>query len=144
MVKEHLQLSSPDRADLNQLVLQQNISVKVYRRAVGLLALDAGCTLQEAARRAGVGYTTVSAWRDRYHSAGLQTLHDAPRSGRPATFNGSQRAHITALACSTPPEGHARWSLALLQGKAVELGLVEGISRDRVRVILKKTNSNRI
>ena len=140
MVKQHLQLSTIDREQLNQLVLQQNVSVKVYRRAVGLLALDAGCTLQEAARRAGVGYNSVAQWRDGYSQDGLRVLHDKPRSGRPVSFDGSQRAQITALACSTPPKGHARWSLSLLAGKAVELGLVESISRERVGVILKKTS----
>jgi hypothetical protein len=68
-------------------------------------------------------------------------LRDRPRSGRPARIDGTQRARITALACSTPPEGHARWSLRLLAGKLVELGYVEAISHNQVGKILKKTRS---
>lgn len=50
-----------------------------------------------------------------YLTAGLQVaLFDQPRSGRPIEISGSQRAKITAQACSTPPEGQARWTLRLL------------------------------
>ena len=35
-------------------------------------------------------------------------LQDKPR-GRPVEIDGSQRAKLTALACSEAPTGHARW-----------------------------------
>jgi transposase len=144
MTKNHLQLSDTDRQHLQQVVQQNNVSLKVYRRAQGLLALDAGHTLQQAAAQAGVNYNSVAAWRDRYPQEGLALLQDKPRSGRPLQINGLQRAHITALACSTPPAGQARWSLRLLADKVVELGYRESISHDSVHQILKKTNSSRI
>jgi hypothetical protein len=50
------------------------------------------------------------------------------------------RAKITALACSTAPEGHARWTLRLLADKAVEFGLVSAISHNTVKEMLKKTS----
>jgi hypothetical protein len=53
-------------------------------------------------------------------------------------IDGQQRAKITALACSEPPEGYAQWSLRLLADKAVELDYVEGISQTAVRKILEK------
>lgn len=140
MVKNHLQLTPTDREYLQKLVASYTVPVKVYRRAVSLLALDEGTTLQEAAQRAEVTYLSVSAWRDLYREKGLAVLEDAPRSGRPATFDGSQRAQITALACSSAPEGHDRWTMTLLADKAVELDVVESISRARVAVILKKTS----
>ena len=59
--------------------------------------------------------------------------------GRPIEIDGQQRAKITALACSQPPEGYAQWSLRLLADKAIELGYVEEISHTEVRKILKKT-----
>ena len=65
-------------------------------------------------------------------------LQDKPRSGRPVEIDGRQRAKITALACSKPPEGHSHWSLRLLADKVVELGYCEHLSRDYARVILKK------
>ncbi len=144
MTKNHLQLSAPDRECLQQLVRQKNVSLQVYRRAQGLLALDQGQTLQQAARAASVTYNSVSVWRDRYLQEGLALLQDKPRSGRPIQIDGQQRAQITAVACSAPPQGHARWSLRLLADKVVELGYVASISHDSIHQILKKTNSNRI
>ena len=47
-------------------------------------------------------------------------------------------AHLIALACSPTPEGHDHWTLRLLAGKAVELGLVESLSHETVRLRLKK------
>jgi hypothetical protein len=70
-------------------------------------------------------------------------LKDKPRSGRPPEISGRQRAKITALACSTPPEGHARWSLRLLADRVVELGYVEHLSHNHAGKILKKTSSSR-
>jgi hypothetical protein len=49
---------------------------------------------------------------------------------------------LIAIACSEPPAGHARWSLRLLAGKVVELGLAESICHETVRQILKKTTSS--
>jgi putative transposase len=146
MSKVHLQLSEADRVHLQGLVRQQKVSVKVYRRATALLALDAGESLQQAGRAAaGANYNSVAAWRDTYKAEGMAaTLRDRPRSGRPAHIDGAQRARVTALACSMPPVGHARWSLRLLADKSVELGLVEAISHNHVRQVLKKTSSPRI
>lgn len=142
MVKEHVRLSEEDREHLEKLVEQEKVSVKVFRRAKALLLLDQGHTLQAAAQGVSMNYNSVAAWRNRYNSCGLAVLEDAPRSGRPIRIEGQQRAKITALACSTPPQGHARWSLRLLADQAVELGYIEGISHDGVRGILKKTLSN--
>ena len=49
MTKHHVQLSPSDREYLQQLVRQDNVGVKVYRRARVLLHLDQGATLQSAA-----------------------------------------------------------------------------------------------
>ena len=52
-------------------------------------------------------------------------------------------APLIALACSAAPEGHDHWTLRALAGKAVELGLVESLSHETVRLPLKKTRSSR-
>ena len=143
MSKVHLQLSAADRRHLQGLVRQQKVSVKMHRRATALLALDAGASLQAAGRAAAsANYNSVAAWRDTYQAEGLAAvLRDRPRPGRPPRIDGTQRAKVTALACSTPPTGHARWSLRRLANKSVELGLVEAISHNHVRTVLKKTRS---
>ena len=54
-----------------------------------------------------------------YLSGGFDAaLFDTARAGRPIRIDGTPRARITALACSTPREGYARWSLRRLAVKS--------------------------
>jgi transposase len=55
-------------------------------------------------------------------------------------LDGAQEAHLVALACGAPPKGQARWSLRLLADKLIELELVEDLSYQTVRRVLKKMN----
>ena len=50
--------------------------------------------------------------------------------------------HLVAIACGDPLEGHACWTLKLLEDKAEELGYVGSIAREAVRRGLKSTNSS--
>lgn len=140
--KQHVQLSEAERQELEALVRQGQLKNRTLKRALGLLALDDGATLQGVAQHQRVSAVTVASWRDNYQARGLASLHDQPRPGRPPLLDGVQRAQITALACSTPPEGHARWDLRLLAEKVVELEYCETISHTQVGKILKKTNSS--
>jgi transposase len=142
MKKEHVKLSEADRTYLENLIKKGTLPAKTYKRALALLELDRGRTFTEVAEIVGVVIQTASAWAQKYKETGLEFLTDKPRSGRPTVIDGLQRAKITALACSDPPEGYERWSLRLLADKAVELELVESISYGEVRLILKKTNSS--
>ena len=51
---------------------------------------------------------------------------------------------LTALACSTPPEGRGRWTLRLLADQMAVLKYVDEVSYETVRQTLKKTNLSRI
>jgi len=51
-------------------------------------------------------------------------------------------AHLVALSCSEPPEGHVRWSLRLLADTVVELQYIETVSHETIRQVLKKTSSS--
>ena len=140
MKKQQVQLSENDRQYLESLLATGELPVKVYRRALALLELDRGKTYTAVAETLGVCNSSVATWSKNYREQGLLCLNDRPRCGRPVEIGGEQRAKITALACSTPPAGHARWTLRLLADKAVELGYCEHISHTKVRQILKKTN----
>lgn len=144
MKKEHIQLSDEHRTYLQELIKKGSLPAQTYKRATALLELERGRTFTEVAQMVGVVIQTVSSWAQKYRESGLEFLTDKPRLGRPNVIDGRQRAKITALACSDPPEGYERWSLRLLADKAVELELVESISYGEVRLILKKTNSSPI
>lgn len=53
-------------------------------------------------------------------------------------LDGAQEAHLIALACGTPPEGRARWTLRLLADRMVELQHTDAVSHETVRQVLKK------
>jgi putative transposase len=140
MKKQHVQLTPADREYLENLIRKGQHTAKVYRRAMGLLELDRGQTYTAVSKTLQVSLPTLLVWAARYKKKGLQVLEDEPRSGRPIQIDGEQRAKITALACSEPPEGYAQWSLRLLADKAVELGYIDRLSHTEVAKILKKTN----
>jgi hypothetical protein len=59
-------------------------------------------------------------------------------------LDGEEEAHLVALACSAPPEGHKRWTLRLLADRLVALEVVvESVSYETVRQELKQTGSSR-
>lgn len=134
-------LTDDEVCSLTSLTRRGSTPASVQTRARILLLLHRGRTPDETAAALSVGVATVFNVKRRYLSEGLDSaLYDKPRSGKPARIDGVARAKITALACSTAPQGHARWSLRLLADRAVELGLVEAISHNTVKEVLKKTD----
>jgi transposase len=140
MTKQHVQLTLADREYLENLIRKGQQTAKAYRRAIALLELDRGQTYSAVTKTIQVSYPTLLSWAALYKKKGLKVLEDEPRSGRPIQIDGEQRAKVTALACSEPPKGYARWSLRLLADKAVELGYFEHLSHTEVADILKKTH----
>jgi transposase len=90
-----------------------------------------------------VGTATVERVRKRFVTQGLEAAAERrPQPPRPQQrrLDGSGEAHLVALACSKPPEGHDRWTLDLLADRMVKLRYVSTVSRDTVRRVLKKTS----
>ena len=142
MEKAHVTLSAEQVAHLTELTTRGTIALKTYRRATALLALARGQSYSAVARHLHVRYATVSEWAKNFMANGLTALADQPRSGRPLQISGPERAKLTALACSAAPDGRSQWSLRLLAGKSVELGLCARMSASSAHAILKKTRSS--
>ena len=138
MKKQHIELKQEERPQLEALLSKGILSVKVYKRAQALLALDRGETMQAVSGQVGVSYPTIIAFVKAYKERGLQMLYDKARSGRPVEIDGLQRAKITALACSPAPDGRSRWTLPLLADKVVERDYCEHLSARYAQEILKK------
>jgi putative transposase len=143
MLDQPFALAPADQKHLTAITRRGRTRARTFQRASALLQLQAGHTLLHIAETLRVSRQSVARWRDRYLQVGLPVLDEKPRSGRPIRIDGKQRARITALACSPPPQGRARWTLRLLADKAVELGYCGSLSHTGVRQILKKTNSSR-
>ena len=139
-----IQLTGEERRSLKTRFRSGKGNNRQQTRARILDLLDRNLPPAEIAKTLSCAVGTVYNVKNRFLAEGLQAaLTEKPRSGRPVDIDGTQRAKITALACSQAPTGHARWTLRLLADKAVALGFVESISHNAVKEILKKTNSSR-
>jgi transposase len=139
----HVQLTPQDREGLLKEVNRGHVLARTITHARILLLSDEGKRDKEVTDALKVSQGTVARARKRYCQEGLEAaLHDKPRSGAPPKLDSRLEAQLTALACSAPPEGHARWTLRLLADKLVELELVDSVSHTGVRKWLKKTNSS--
>lgn len=147
--KYRVQLSAKQRKQLKRLSGRGKVSARKLNRARILLLADENRpkgpkTDASIAGLLDVSLATIVRVRQQFSTLGLDgALEEKPRSGRPVKFSGSQRAAITALACSSPPDGYGKWSLRLIADKGVQLEFVDSISYRTVGTLLKKTNFRR-
>jgi putative transposase len=141
-IENVVKLKKAERSQLLHMTKKGKATPREVKRARILLLAHEGINDAEIVKRVEVSIQMCKQIRKRFQTEGLSLVKDKPRSGRPSIFSGEERAKITALACSDAPEGFV-WTLSLLADKAVELGIVESISRDTVRLVLKKMNFNR-
>jgi len=101
-----------------------------------------GWTDEAIAQAFEISTVTVANIRKTMVGEGLEAALQHYRSGQrhyAHKLDGHHEAHLIALACTEPPEGHVRWSLRLLAGRMVELGYVDALSHATVGNVLKKT-----
>ena len=135
-----IKLKKSEEAELKKIVRKGTTKARIITRARILLLSNIGKRPALISESLEVTKKTVQNIKERFLDGGIENaLYDKPRSGAPTKFEGKHRAQITALACSDAPEGYAKWSLTLLADKAVELGIVDEISRSQLDRILKKT-----
>ena len=136
-----IELSVEQRAKLDQFISSGKALARHIKHANVLLKLNQGWATSQIAQAFDLSPKTVIALRHRFENEGLEALlKDKPRSGKPRTFHGDLHSQVIATMCSAAPDGHARWTLRLLAARVVELELVESISPESIRQILKKTN----
>jgi transposase len=82
---------------------------RVERARIVLLAAE-GVASRAIARELGCRHHTVSKWRVRFAKERLAGLADAPRSGKPKTYDATADRRILALLDRPPPDGFARWT----------------------------------
>ena len=150
MVKKYVvALSEAERARLRTLVGRGTAPARMLAHARILLKANQGeggpgWTDQAIARALEVGLATVARVRQAYATAGLDAAltHKAPDREYARKLDGAQEARLVALACSTPPDGRARWSLRLLAERLVTLEIAAAVSHETVRQVLKQTRSS--
>jgi transposase len=119
----------------------------VIRRARMLLALDASAgevdPQEVIAARVGVSTETLRLVAKRFAETGGDARATVARKKRehppvPSPVTGEVEARLIALACSTPPEGHARWSLRLLEKHVALVEDIPDLDHSTIGRVLKK------
>lgn len=134
-----VRLSAEERALCLEITKKGEAPPRVVNRAHMLLLADDGAFDNDTAAALHLSKSTVGRTRKRFAEGGLDAaLYDRSHPGAERKLDGKQSAFLTALACSTPPEGREHWTLHLLADKMVELEVVGSLSHETVRRELKR------
>ena len=146
-----VELDMQERARLDALISKGKAPAKAILKARILLKADqaeggAGWLDAQIVEALDTNLTMVSRTRETFVTRGIDfvlTRKKRETPPVPAIFDGEAQAKLTALACSAPPEGFARWTIRLLAEHVVERKIVPAAHFNTVGRALKKTNSNR-
>ena len=147
MAKKYVvRLVDAERTMLEVLIKTKRVAFQKVQRAHVLLKADVdgpNWTDQEIANAFGCRTKTVENIRERFVTEGIDvTLIGKPKSRvRGKTLDGVQEAKLIAMRLGTPPKGFSNWTLRLLAERAVALEIVESVSHETLRGMLKKTKS---
>ena len=143
MRQTELRLSKQEREAVQGFRSKGEHMAREFNRAHILAALDRNIPERQIMEVLGVGRSAIWRTRAAYREGGLEyALHDALRPGQPKRYRAPEEAQVTALACSSPPRGAKRWTVALLTKAARRHPNMRQISRESIRRLLKKTSSN--
>jgi hypothetical protein len=146
-----VELDGSERARLRELISKGKAPAKTILKARILLKADEGgggeaWTDEEICEALDTNVTMVARVRQTLVEDGLDAVLTRKKRERPPIppiFDGEAEAKLIALACSTPPEGHARWTIRLLAEHVVERKIVAAVHFNTVGRALKKTRSSR-
>ena len=151
MKRYKVTLEAEERQHLHDLIAAGQAAARKLAHARILLKADAAdggpaWPDWQIADALEVSTDTVERVRQRFVELGLDAALDRKPRERPPReikLDGRAEARLIALACSAPPDGRTEWTMKLLAGRLVELEVVDTVSDETVRRLLKKTNSSR-
>jgi hypothetical protein len=147
-----VKLTDEERAELARVARgkfgKRNIAAWKTRRASVMLKCDQAeggpaWTDERIAAAFDVSTRCIEMWREQAVARGPLSLLERKARLRPPVLpklDGDGEAKLTKLACSVPPDGRSRWTLRLLAEQLVELEIVDSISHETVRQLLKKAS----
>jgi transposase len=134
-------ISNDEGNRLLRIVRRSSGSVVTWRRAQMVLLSAQG---MDAAQIAEVTFASADRVRDVIHdfnADGFDALYPRYRGGRPPTFTLPERQQIKRIALSRPTDHDlpfSTWSLAKLADFLVAEGVVEDISHEGLRALLRE------
>ena len=135
------EISNVEGNRLLQIVRRSSGSVVTWRRAQMVLLSAQG---MDVAKIAQVTFTSPDRVRDVIHNFnadGFDSLRPKYGGGRPPKFDPDQRAAIKQIALARPGDHglpFSTWSLSKLADYLVAQGVVEDISHEGLRVLLRE------
>lgn len=149
-IKHVVELTFEEREALLSKIRKGTLPARANCKARILLKADKGpdgegWTDRAISQSLETSPSTVARVRETFVLDGLDAVFARKQRAHPAIkriFDGEAEAKLIALACSQPPEGHARWTIRLLADKVVEMNIVEAVHYNTVGRALKKTNLN--
>ena len=134
-------ISNDEGNKLLRTVRRSSGSVVTWRRAQMVLLSAQGMAVPQIAE---VTFTSPDRVRDVIHNFnadGFDSLRPRYAGGRPPKFDVAQRAQIKKIALSRPSDHQlpfSTWSLSKLADFLVAEGVVEDISHEGLRVLLRE------
>jgi hypothetical protein len=142
-------LTPQDRSRLERIVKTGSHPAQLILRARTLLELDenAGPVAFRAdiAQRVGASENHVGRVARQFVESGgdVDVVIERKKRLTPPTepkLTGDVEARLIALACSAPPQGHARWSLRLLEKHVVLTDGMPALDHSTIGRVLRKHN----
>lgn len=140
-----VRLSDEERAICQGVIKKLKGSSEKVRRAQILLKADAdgpGWTDSRIAEAFNCRVQTIENLRKRLVTEGFEAALERKQRQAPPTppkLDGAGEAKLIALRLGKPPAGYGHWTLQLLADELVALEVVDSISHETVRKVLKKT-----
>lgn len=135
----HLTLSAEQLAELQRAIVTNDRDLPVARlRIIELSAQGHG--VPEISRVVDIHEINVRKWIHRYEQQGIDGLRSGKSSGRPVLFDAATRAVIALVGQTNPARlglPFRAWSITRLRAYLVDGGIVEQVSREMVRSIVK-------
>lgn len=146
MGKYSVKLTQGQRKMLEDVVKNGQAPARKILHAQILLKSDKGdwgprWTDKHIQQAFGLGESVIKRVRKRYVENGLEDALNRrrqPKRPEKQKMDGKQEAQVIAILCTEQPEGQERWTLRALAGRLVELEIVEQVSHETVRSVLKK------
>lgn len=136
--KYGISLKPEERKKLLSLTKKGKESARKISRAHVLLLADNGLSDEDIVNILHVSIPTVGRIRKRFCLEGITSaLHERPRPGARRKIKKEGNIAVGEILRTPPPIGHDRWSLRLIADRLVELKVVDSISHETVRNVLK-------
>lgn len=118
-VARKVELSSEDRAALEQRARGRTLPARLVERSRIVLRAADGLQDQEIAAEFGITPEKVARWRNRFLEGGKESLaKDAARPGRARTVTNRKMAWIVKLTTSSKPANATHWSTRSMAERA--------------------------